>query len=140
MIGRGEDADAAPGVQDQQVGVAGDNGVRAGGQREFEVDVVLWVTAIADRIGRDEANASRDHQMLDFIPKRFVHEAGEAGAGENMRQLRDDRLGESDPVARKRPAQGAFWHRVAADRSADKGRDVKDDQSGGDRRSRRSAL
>ena len=47
VVGRGDDFDAAPGVEHQVVIIAGYNGGRSSGESQFKIFVVLWVPAIA---------------------------------------------------------------------------------------------
>ena len=87
-------------MQGQEIGVSGDYGCGLGGESEFEVDVVVGITAVLDRFGWGNPLGCGSQELQDLVTAVWRQYAGELWAGEDGGDFREDGLGEGDGAVR----------------------------------------
>lgn len=71
-------------MEDEEVVVAADDRVGTGRQREFEVFVVVGITAIGDTLGRIEPNRSVTERIEKRVASPGRYQAHEFRSAENV--------------------------------------------------------
>ena len=128
ILGRLEDAHAAPGVQDKQVVVAADDHPGAGGERQLEILVVLCVAAVRHPLGRTEPRRPDAQDVDDARPPRGRDGRSEAGPRQHARDLRVHLGRQREHVGFLGAQQRPLGNAVLAQGSTHHGRSVEDDQ------------
>lgn len=133
-IRRPYDADATPGIKNEEIVVAGHDDVGTGRRRKREVFIVLRVTAIGHRQCRFNPNGCLCQQRQDSRPVFIGQVPRELWTGQHFANLALHRRRENNDIPVPRLEQRLPRNAVALESRANDGAGVDDDQS------RRSAL
>ena len=97
-IGGGrQDRDATPRGQNQQVGIPAQYGLGTCHKRQFQVDVVIWIAAIANSNGRLEHDRVRQQRRQERIRSCLRQRLGKLRPRQNLDVIALDCLGHGQP-------------------------------------------
>jgi plasmid stabilization system protein ParE len=125
---RAQNAHAAPWVEHNQIVIAADDKRRTRRQSEFQVFVILRVSAVGDAFGRDEPRRHATDHVQNLLATFTRQHAGEFRAVEHLRDFVMDLSRESKNIRCLRAKQGSFRHAIGFEHRADDGRCVENDQ------------
>lgn len=85
-------SDTAPGVQYQQILIPGHNGCRLGFKRQFQIPIVLGVSAVLDMFRRFNPKSRRRQQLEDLAAPIPGQDSRELWPCQNLGNFAEDRL------------------------------------------------
>jgi|SRR5580700_40114 hypothetical protein len=118
IVGRHQEADAAPGMQYEQIIVAGDDSLCPGRECEFQVLIVLWIAAVGYGRSRVEPDSGVAKNSQKLVPALERDAASEFRTVQNAGDFGIDRGREGEHINVFRAQQRAFRDAVRLERRA----------------------